>query len=105
MSPDTEQLLLEALQGLRGDVATLATKVHELGERAARDEGLEQGLAIDRRLQHVEQDMRDRPTTAEIAQMLDNRLKTLAIRAGLAAFAAVPVWMGAGVALAAYLGH
>jgi hypothetical protein len=104
VTPDTEHILLEQVAGLRTDVSALTRKVAEISERAAHDEGLEQGLALKDRMSVVEADMLHRPTTAEIAQMLDNRLKTLAIRAGIAAFAAVPVWMGAGVALAAYLG-
>lgn len=103
--PDTEGLLLEAIQGLRSEVVDLTRKVSALSENAAREKGLAQGLAIDRRLQHVERDMQTRPTAEQIGEMLDNRLRKFTNRAIIGAFAAAPAWMGAGVALAAYLGR
>lgn len=103
MTPDTETLLLHAVENMRTEVGALTRQVGELQVQSAREEGLDKGLALNSRLQSVETDMKHRPTTTEIAQMLDNRLKTLAIRVAAAAFCAIPVWMGAGVALAAYL--
>ena len=99
MSPDTDAIILAAISDLRTDVGKLTEEVGKLRERAAHDDGLERGLALGKRVDQIEHDMGDRPTTAQIGDMLDNRLRKMTNRAILGAFAAAPAWMAAGVAV------
>jgi hypothetical protein len=105
MTTDTERILLNAVEGLRGDVGALTKEVAAMRERAAREDGLGSGLALARRVEHVEAELAERPTTAQIGAMFDDRLRKLTIQLIAAAIAGIPVWMGAGVALAALLSH
>lgn len=105
MTNDTDTLLINAVEGLRADVADLSRKVADLTVKSAHDEGLERGLNLSHRVTSVEHQLRDRPTAKEIGEMFDNRMRKLMVRLIAAALAAVPVWMGAGVALAAFIAH
>lgn len=103
MSPDTETLILQAITDMRADVTSLTREVSKLRERAAHEDGLDRGLALARRVEHVETELADRPTTRQIGEMFDNRIRRLTTRLIAGAFAGIPVWMGAGVALTALL--
>jgi hypothetical protein len=99
VSQDTDAIILAAISDLRTDVSKLTLEVGKLRERNAHDEGLERGLALGKRVDQIEHDMGDRPTTKQIGDMLDNRLRKMTNRAILGAFAAAPAWMAAGVAV------
>lgn len=105
MSPtDNDAIVLAAIADLRADVGKLTEEVGKLRERQAHDEGLERGMALGQRVEKVERELAERPTTTEIAEMLDNRLRKLANRAILGAFAAAPAWMAAGIGAYKMLG-
>jgi hypothetical protein len=99
VTTDTERILLNALEGLRADVTELTREVSGLRERAAHEDGLDRGLALARRVDTLEAEVTARPTAEQIGEMLDERLRKLAVRM----FIATPLWLGAAVAVATYL--